>query len=557
MQKYILFFLLLFSGFFTAAQTIPVGTPFFEDRWRILQLKGEKDINSSFSIRPIFTHDDSLYAFPASKHKSTDPMATEVSQPASRSFFKWLPITSTQQYNTHHPYGWNDGSMIPAKGYQHKLSGGIYTRWGMLSIQLQPELVYAQNSSFRTFSTHQTDSVWAVYYDRVLNKIDNPERFGDDAYAKIFPGQSSVRLNYKKLSLGVSTENMWWGPGVRNSLLMSNNAPGFLHLTFNTTSPVVSPIGTFEWQFVAGLLDRSNILPPDTGRTYNGQKIYESKPDWNRYLNGMVITWQPKWIKGLHLGFTRVFYQYKRDVPHSFNGWLPVFSGFFKKKLRDELTFGDRDQMSSLFFRLVLPNDHAEVYAEFGRNDHAGDLDDLLVEPEHARAYIIGGKKLFKNAKGTDIELMAEVTQLQTPSTFSVREGNTWYTHHQIWDGYTQLGQVVGAGIGPGSNSQTVGLSWFKEKKQYGAFFERVVRNNDFYYAVFAGKHNYLSHWVDLSLNGHYSVVHKKMVYSGNLSWIYTYNYEWKYDNGDPAMQNEGPTNVNNLHASLSISYLF
>jgi hypothetical protein len=38
MQKYTLFFFLLFSGFFTSAQTIPVGTPFFEDRWRILQL---------------------------------------------------------------------------------------------------------------------------------------------------------------------------------------------------------------------------------------------------------------------------------------------------------------------------------------------------------------------------------------------------------------------------------------------------------------------------------------------------------------------------------------
>jgi hypothetical protein len=553
MQKYTLFFFLLFSGFFTSAQTIPVGTPFFEDRWRILQLKGEKDINSSFCIRPVFTQGDSLYDFSLSKQKTPDTIASG----SPRSFFKWLPITSTQQYNTHHPYGWNDGSMIPAKGYQHKLSGGIYTRWGPLSIQLQPEVVYAQNSNFRTFSTHHTDSVWSVYYKTVLNVTDNPERFGTGGYAKFFPGQSSVRLHYKKLSLGLSTENLWWGPGIRNSLLMSNNAPGFGHLTFNTTSPVKSPIGAFEWQVIAGIMEESDILPPDTGRTYEGQRLYNPKREGDRYLNGMVITWQPKWIKGLHLGFSRVFYQYRADVPNSLNGWLPVFSSFFKKKIRDESEFGGRDQISSIFFRLVLPNDHAEVYAEYGRNDHAGDLDDLIVEPEHARAYIIGGKKLFKNAKGTDIELMAEITQMQTPATFTLREGMPWYTHLEVRHGYTHFGQVMGAGIGSGSNSQSIGLRWLKERKQYGAFFERVVRNNDFYYALNANQHNYYAHWVDYSVNGHYSVVRKKMMYSANLSWILTYNYEWRFDTGNRDLYNVYPDNVNNLHANLSISYLF
>lgn len=540
MRKYILFILLVSKGFFVTAQTLQVGIPYFETRWRIQQLKGEKDLNTSFSIRPFITTHDSVYTTGA----------------GTTSGIQWLPITSTQQYNTHHPYGWNDGSMIPAKGYQHKLTGGVFARWGILSVQLQPELVYAQNSSFRTFSTNHSDSVWAVYYNNVLNVIDNPERLGNGVYTKIFPGQSSVRLHYKKLSLGVSTENLWWGPGVRNALVMSNNAPGFGHITFNTTSPVVSPIGSFEWQLVAGLLNGSDILPPDTGRTFEGRQLYNPKPDGDRYLNGMVITWQPKWIKGLHLGFSRMFYQYRNNVPGSFNGWLPVFSSFFKGNSQDENAFG-RDQLLSVFFRLVLPKDNAEFYVEFGRNDHSQNIDDLVMEPEHARAYIIGGKKLFKNAKGSDIELMAEITQIQTPSTNSVRALQPWYAHYQVRHGYTHRGQVIGAGIGTGSNSQTLGLTWFKEKKQYGGFFERVVRNNDFYYALFAGTDNFNSHWVDLSMNGHYSIVCKRLVYTGRLAYIYSKNYEWKYDNGNPAFQNEGPTDVHNLHAALSVSYLF
>ena len=75
--------------------------------------------------------------------------------------------------------------------------------------------------------------------------------------------------------MGVSTENLWWGPGVRNSLIMSNNAPGFGHISFNTTAPVLTKIGSFEWQLISGVLQNSGLLPPDTARTFNGQKLYE------------------------------------------------------------------------------------------------------------------------------------------------------------------------------------------------------------------------------------------------------------------------------------------
>ncbi|WP_163277304.1 capsule assembly Wzi family protein, partial [Enterobacter hormaechei] len=71
---------------------------------------------------------------------------------------------------------------------------------------------------------------------------------------RIRAGQSSFRLNYKVLSVGISSENLWWGPGIYNSLLMSNNAPGFWHLTFNSRKPLKTPIGDFEWQLIGGKL---------------------------------------------------------------------------------------------------------------------------------------------------------------------------------------------------------------------------------------------------------------------------------------------------------------
>jgi hypothetical protein len=86
-----------------------------------------------------------------------------------------------------------------------------------------------------------------------------PERFGEKAYKKSLFGQSSIRLNYQGLSLGLSSENIWWGPSVRNSIMMSNQAQGFNHITFNTTKPVKTLIGNFEWQVVTGRLEASGF----------------------------------------------------------------------------------------------------------------------------------------------------------------------------------------------------------------------------------------------------------------------------------------------------------
>ncbi|RYG43880.1 MAG: hypothetical protein EOO01_20530, partial [Chitinophagaceae bacterium] len=360
---------------------------------------------------------------------------------------------------------------------------------------------------------------------------------------------------YKKLSLGVSTENLWWGPGIRNSLLMSNNAPGFAHITFNTTAPIKTCIGSFEWQIISGQLKESGILPPDTGRTFYGVPLYQPKQqDGKRYLNGMVATWQPKWTKNLYLGFTRMFYLYSSDVEHSLDGYLPILGAFFKGSTNNE-DDKRRDQMLSLFVRLVLPKEKAEFYAEFGRNDHSQNSRDLVLEPEHARAYIFGGRKIFTTPKNTDIELMAEFTQTENSPTAWIREQEGWYTHYQVRHGYTNRGQVIGAGIGPGSNSQTVGIAWIKGIKKTGINLERVVRNNDFYYDAFTPSRNFGSHWVDLSINATKNWYCKRFLYTADLSLVRSLNYQWRHDfdaAGDPVNRN-----VNNLHASVSVSYLF
>ncbi|MFX6027764.1 hypothetical protein ABTE84_20660, partial [Acinetobacter baumannii] len=82
--------------------------------------------------------------------------------------------------------------------------------------------------------------------------------------------------------------------------LMSNNAPGFWHLTFNSRKPLKTPIGDFEWQLIGGKLveDTSALLEIKnlTTNYYNPQNYgglgnsgpYDPKQKW-RYLSGLTI----------------------------------------------------------------------------------------------------------------------------------------------------------------------------------------------------------------------------------------------------------------------------
>jgi Capsule assembly protein Wzi len=530
------------------AQSLPVGTAVLDDYFRRMQMKGERDSLCSFLIRPIqataSTTFDALYL-------STQKPKTFLN---GKGTYRWLPATIRQQVNAHHPYGFNDGSMISARGYQAQFSAGMYASLGILSIQLQPEFVWAANNAFDGFPGGHTDSIWKAYAD-VQNDIDLPEKFGNGAYARVFPGQSSIRVNYKKLSFGISTENLWWGPGIRNALTMSNNAPGFLHLSLNSRGPMRTFAGHFEWQVIAGKLKNSGILPFDTSHRFEGVSLYKPRNNSDRYINAMVISWQPKWVKNLFVGFSRSFYVYANELPKTFDGYLPIFSSFFKSNVVDDVNIG-RDQLLSLFFRWVLPKEQAEFYWEYGRNDHSQNLSDFIVEPEHSRAYTIGFRKLFQNKKNTDVEIWSEITQLQLSSTNRLRAVQPWYVHYQTRHGYTNQGQVLGAGIGPGSNSQSIGANWHNGVKKIGVFFERLVHNNDFYYQAFTPTQNYSSHWVDLSLTATRAWQINRVMFSANASIIHSFNYQWRYT-ANPATLKDGKTGANNLAVSLSTAYLF
>jgi len=545
------------------AQVLPVGLPALEERYRREQLLGRLDSTISFAIRPL--HQNALQI-----RNIYDPDSILVPDRSILSFsggegiVQLMPVVWQNQYTSTYPYGWNDGAMIPARGPQTMFSAGVYASYKFISVQFRPEFVAAQNRAYTGFDG-KTEPSWKAWY-QWANNIDMPERFGDNSYNKAFWGQSFVKFNFEPLVIGLSTENLWWGPGRRNTLLMSNTAPGFAHLTLNTSRPVRTPIGSFEGQLIAGRLKASGFFPTPQGNPNHYDKYYEPKRDDWRYLSGIILSYQPKWVPGLSFGLTRSFVRYHNDGGNSLNNIFPLLgsgSDRFNAANPDRPTDGEaekmRDQYSSLFGRWAFPNGKAEIYAEYGRTDPPWNSRDLAVELEHSRAYVIGFTKLvpLRGAKQDLLQLNLEFTQLERSRTAQVRQSPTWYVSDIVKHGYTNSGQVLGAGIGPGSNLQSFSVDWVRGIKQIGIQLERLVHNNDFYYDASG---DIRKNWVDISgaVNGVWD--YGNFIFTGGLTYMHAYNYQ--YEIGESSLDKEEFWNFerldkNNFQLRIGMMYRF
>lgn len=560
--QFIFLLLISLSGF---SQSLPVGTPVLEDASRRAQLQGKLDPSVSFAIRPLFPQisgtDSSLIQ---DDHYLKGLTGTILwSNPKERgikTLIKLLPITWKQQFNSHHPEGLNDGAMIPARGYQTMISGGFFAKTGWLSVQFKPEFVMAQNKAYKGFADEHPDAVWKTYQTN-LNRIDLPERFGEDRYQKAFWGQSNISLTYRSVALSLSNENLWWGPGMQNALLMTNSAPGFKHLSFQSVKPMRTFIGSFEGQLVAGKLEASGFPNIDPQRLLIHQITAKVKPDDWRYFNGLVLSYQPKWLPGLFLGASRSFIMYEKDMGNGLTDYLPVIIPITKKSVgyreEDQIV---RDQRASVFMRWMAPESHMEVYMEYGREDHNYDLTDLVLDPSHLRAYVLGFRKMtpLKNKKDEFIDIQVEITHLSknVPTSIRAYGPGGWYLHGGVRHGYTHNGQYLGAGVGSGSNMQSMNISWVKNFKRLGMEFKRVAHNEDFWAIAFR---DYRTHWVDLGGAAIGEWNYKQLLFNARVETVGSINYQFLYDPApvDPPLWWNPGRITYNVHAELGVTYCF
>ena len=562
-------------GFFiggASAQTVPVGMPFFDDALRRAQLMGQVDENVSFMIRPVhpqlalkrsWTWDKDSLLFPSDTNQYGQ--FTSYTHKKKKIRVELLPVYLHTRYNGHHPYGWADGSMISAKGFQRFFSGGVYARAGLLEVQFRPEWVNAQNKPFQNPPFRSEG-------------IDNPERMGQGPYQKRFWGQSYVKINVLKFTAGYSTENIWWGAGQKNAIIMSNNAPGFGHFTFHSNQPIKTRWGTIEGQMVGGKLKPSGFKYPKryVGGTWPpiaGDVVVDSAaPEYYGYFNGMMGTFQPKWFPGLFLGVTRIVQS--TGTPASFKSYFTLLglSANGENTGSGSATGVNRNQIVSVSMRYLFVKSHAELYGELGREDWAWDFEDFMTRPAATTAWMVGFRKLQEAPKkGALFQMMAELTKIQAPMDSYTQQSSTpgysFYTNGGVGNGWTNNGQVLGAGIGPGSNMFTTGVTYIDGLKTTGVHFERVAYNEDLFWSRIDYLHlggpnpffrDFSKHFVDWGFLLSRHTTYGKLFVGYNLHILRTYNFQWNYDPNGKAGDFRFPgINVWSLNCEVSAVYRF
>jgi hypothetical protein len=163
----------------------------------------------------------------------------------------------------------------------------------------------------------------------------------------------------------------------------------------------------------------------------------------------------------------------------------------------------------------------------------------------------------FNRLRNESLLIGVEVSQLQQNSTEKIAQGKQFYVSQSIRSGYTHMGQSLGAGIGPGANSQTITVSWLKGFKRIGVQLERYLHNNDFYYYAFTDSRDFRRHWVDLSYGVSGEWDFKNFIFNARLQRVKALNYQWylQQNPGDPYFVNGAE--ASNIQIITGVTYKF
>ncbi|HEY0970510.1 MAG TPA: hypothetical protein VGE02_05985 [Gemmatimonadales bacterium] len=416
----------------------------------------------------------------------TRSLSSRLTLPASADSVFWR-VLAPELYavgNSAFPFSQNDGALWAGRGPSVRLSAGVAASWGPLRVILAPELLRSKNSGFedvdetrwwRPAMDLSVYSPWASPWHRYPFSLDGPERFGDGRLTELSPGQSSLWGEWGSLAVGVSAENLWWGPGIHDALVMTNNAGGVPHAFVRTARPVRTGVGDFEGRWLVGKLSESDYFDLDSSND-------------TRSLAAAVVTWRPRWEPDLTVGVARAVFAATDESWKVLGRWTDVWQPGDRPNSRpwsDDSYTGGRDGLTSLFARWVFPSQGGEVYTEIGRAERPASLRDFLAAPNHTMAYILGGQlaRPFDAVDG-HWRIQAEFLQNEQTPTYRYRPTHSWYSSRATPQGYTQRGQVIGATVGPGSSHQLLAADVIAPTWSAGVFATRWRRNTDMWFTV-------------------------------------------------------------------------
>jgi hypothetical protein len=431
----------------------------WEEYLRFLQSLG-KTAAYPWSVRA-FSPDEVDRILPADSLHPWSAEQPRGAEAASGPRVQWIAPQVDVIHNTAFPYGVNDGPVWAGKGLTTVVQAGVALRYGPLSLTLAPVAFRAENAQFPLAEPGRAGA--DPFEDPMGVGIDLPQRFGDEAYARIHPGQSTLRLDFPAVTLGASTANQQWGPGSTHPLLLGNNAPGFRHVFMGTGRPLGIGIGQLHARGLAGQLEESEYSPASDTLS-------------RRLMSGLVVVFVPRGLPTLEIGGARLIQsgRFRRAIRQHFT---EMFGGLLKSQTvdpDDTLEQGRLDQRASLFGRWVAPRSGFEFYGEYAREDHNWDLRDFLLEPDHTAGYMVGARKAWSLDDARMLTFRGELVNTQSSHLRRIRNQGIFYAGSGVPQGHTHEGQVLGSVAGFGGSGLVAASDFYHPDGRWSVSWTRT-----------------------------------------------------------------------------------
>jgi hypothetical protein len=235
----------------------------------------------------------------------------------------------------------------------------------------------------------------------------------------------------------------------------------------------VTPIGQIEGRLVVGGLHESDFFDTDSSNDVNS-------------ISSIGITWKKSARSNVTIGFARSVYApasgYGNVASHAFD-FLKSTGHPNALPVTDSTMTPGPDQIYSLFAQWIIPGYGLETYIDLGHTEFPKSLRAFLVQPNHTRGYTAGFLWAHPSgSSGAKVRINGELTNVEQSASYRFGPIGSFYTSRAVVQGYTNEGQMLGAGIGPGSSAEWLSVDYLRSGATVGVNFGRTRYNNDAFF---------------------------------------------------------------------------
>ena len=363
----------------------------------------------------------------------------------------------------------DNGGVWAGKGLSLQLAMGFGGHLGPLRYGIFPAVYWSQNLDFVIADTAIVDHSSSVY-PWVGPWIDWPQRMGSTAAGRVSPGQSFLEVTgWSRAVVGVSTENIWWGPSRRYPMLLGVTSDGFPHVYGRSPTVAFGPFRTLV-RALFGQLTES--------------EYFDSLENNNRsLLSALRVEIGLGGLPGAQVAVTSMVRQ----------RWGPGLSfkdvlGLLVPRSTGQGGVGElaADGIGAVTLVLPVTSLGVRLHGTWGRGDFFLNAEDLLTEPDHNQFWAVGLHQEWRRPdRGTTWALSAEhASSAATPPQF-LRQKKEFsvgvYRHPGATQGHTHRGQLFGASMGPGARATYFSLDRTRDDRLLGILVERILWDIDTY----------------------------------------------------------------------------